>query len=174
VVVHRNLPFDEYFDLSLFTTKSESELEDTVLDLEFTSKLEIQRANLSIDQYLLNSPQSSLTTDRIPELFEIASTSISSPSFPHTSEVHSSSLFITSLPQQPITTHQIPTTPVTTNPPVVPNPLVTTTPILNLVQLKDMALIYASLVMPAPQGVLPGDYQSKIVLFDGTRSYTVQ
>ena len=62
-----DLPFDEYFDLSIFRTKFESALEDTVLDPEFTAELEVQRENLSIDQYLLNSPQSSLTTVKIPD-----------------------------------------------------------------------------------------------------------
>ena len=42
----KDLPFDKYFDLFLFRTNSESELEDTVLDLEFTAELEIQRENL--------------------------------------------------------------------------------------------------------------------------------
>jgi len=94
----KDLHFDEYFDNSLLRTKSESELEDTILDPEFTAELEVQRANLSIDQYLLNSPQSSLTSDIIPELSETTSTSFSSPSFPHTSKDHPSSPFIPSLP----------------------------------------------------------------------------
>ena len=37
-----------------------------------------------------------------------------------------------------------------------------------------MALRYAPLVMSAPQGALPADYQSKITLFDGTGTYTTQ
>lgn len=41
-----DLPFDKYFDHSLFRTNSESALEDTVIDPEFTAELEVQRANL--------------------------------------------------------------------------------------------------------------------------------
>jgi len=37
-----------------------------------------------------------------------------------------------------------------------------------------MANRYAPLVLPAPLGAMPQDYQSKIVLFDGTGSYTAQ
>jgi len=44
-----DLPFDEYFDLSLFRTRSQSALNDIVLDPEFTVELKVQRENLSID-----------------------------------------------------------------------------------------------------------------------------
>lgn len=37
-----------------------------------------------------------------------------------------------------------------------------------------MALRYSPLVIPAPQGALPADYQSKITSFNGTRTYTTQ
>jgi len=37
-----------------------------------------------------------------------------------------------------------------------------------------MALRYAPLVIPAPQCIFPVDYQSKIITFDGTRTYTAQ
>lgn len=69
---------------------------------------------------------------------------------------------------------QISITPATPTPLVVPNPPVTPTPILNPVQLRAMALRYAPLIMPAPQGILPIDYHSKITLFDGTVTYTAQ
>ena len=123
-------------------------------------------------QYLLNSPQSSLTTDRLPELFETTSTSFSSPSFPHISKDHPSSPFVPSLPHQPITTPQIPITHIIPTLLVVPNPHVTPSLVLNPIQLTAMALIYARLVMPAPQGALPTNYQSKITLFDGIGTYT--
>ena len=56
-----DLPFDEHFELYLFRTTSNSELLDLVQDPEFIRELETQRANLSIDRYLQNSTQSSLT-----------------------------------------------------------------------------------------------------------------
>jgi len=63
-------------------------------------------ANQSIDEYILNSPQSSLTTAKIPELSKIVSAALCSPLFPSTSEAHSPPPFIPSLPYQPTITHQ--------------------------------------------------------------------
>jgi len=51
-----DLPFDVQFDLSLFRTKSKNVLNETVLDLDFIANLEVQRANISIDEYILNTP----------------------------------------------------------------------------------------------------------------------
>lgn len=65
-----DIPFDEQFDFSLFKSKSESEIYDTILDPDFIADLEVQKANQSIDEYILNSPQSSLSTAKIPELYE--------------------------------------------------------------------------------------------------------
>lgn len=47
------LDFDEQFDLSLFETKSESVVGSTVLNPEFVVALETERANKSIDDYIL-------------------------------------------------------------------------------------------------------------------------
>jgi len=51
-----DLPFNEQFDLSLFKSKSESEIYDIVLDPEFIANLEVQKSNKSINEYILNSP----------------------------------------------------------------------------------------------------------------------
>jgi len=51
-----DLPKEKYFETSLFRNTYNSELLDLVPDPEFIIELEIQRANLSIDQNLLNSP----------------------------------------------------------------------------------------------------------------------
>jgi len=56
------------FDLSLFRTKFENALSETVLDPNFIADLEVQQANKSIDEYILKSPQSSINTATIPEL----------------------------------------------------------------------------------------------------------
>jgi len=167
-----DLPFDEYFDLSLFRTRSENALDDIVLDPEFTTEVEVQRENLSIDQCILNSPQLSLTTVRIPELSEIDSTSFSSPFFPSISKVHPSSPFIPSLPHQPIITYQTPITPSSSLPLVSSSS--TQSPLLNPAQLRAMANRYAPLVFFAPLGAMPQDYQNKIIQFDGIGPYTTQ
>ena len=49
-----DLEFDESFELSLFETKSESAVGATALIPEFVSDLENERANRSIDAYILN------------------------------------------------------------------------------------------------------------------------
>lgn len=106
-----DLPFDQSFDLSLFRMRSESALDDIVLDPEFIADLEVQKENQLIDEHVLNSPQSSLTIVKIPKLSKPVSTTLSSPLFPSSSKVHSSLPFIPSLPYQPIITHQLPITP---------------------------------------------------------------
>lgn len=117
-----DLSFDEYFGLSLFRTTSDNELLDIVTDPEFTKELEIQQANSISNLNIQNSPQSSLMTDQIPELYDLASTYFASPSFPHISENHLSSPFIPSLPHQPIITPQISITSDTSTTLVVINP----------------------------------------------------
>jgi len=53
-------PFDEQFGLSLFKAESESEIYDTFLDPGFIADLEVQNANKSINEYILNSPFSTI------------------------------------------------------------------------------------------------------------------
>ena len=43
-----DLPFDESFDLSLFRTRSESALDDIVLDPEFIADLEVQKVTCQL------------------------------------------------------------------------------------------------------------------------------
>jgi len=116
--------------------------------------------------YILNSPQSSLTTTKIVELFEPMSTTLSSPLFPSTFEVHSPPPFIPSLPYQPTIPHQSPIT--------LSSPSTTTStpsiPILALNIPRVMASWYASLVLPQNIGATPTDYQTKIHFFDATQT----
>ena len=49
-----DLEFDKQFELSLFETKSESVVASTALNPEFIRNLEAERANKSIDDYILN------------------------------------------------------------------------------------------------------------------------
>ena len=51
-----DISFDESFELCLFRNKSETALDDTFLGPEFISDIETQRANTSVDDYILNSP----------------------------------------------------------------------------------------------------------------------
>lgn len=148
-----DLPFGELFDLSIFKTRSESALDDIVLDPKFVVDLEVQKENQSIDEYILNSPLSSLTIAKIPEPFELVSTTLSSPLFPSTSEIHSSPPFIRSLPYQPINTHKSPITP--SFPSTIVSSPSTPTPLLSLAQLRAMENRYAPLALPAPLGAMP-------------------
>ena len=104
------IPFDVPFDLSLFRTKSENEINETVLDPDFMANIEVQYENKSIDEYILKSPQSPINTIMTPYLSKQLSITLSSPLFPSNStiipsEFHSSPPFIPTLPHQPIITH---------------------------------------------------------------------
>ena len=137
-----DLSFDENFELSLFRNKSENDIDDTVLDPDFLVDIEVQRANTSIDDYILNSPQS-ITVTNIPEPSESLGTAFPPP--------HSSTLpsFNSKLSSPPLTPPSNPTSPVV-NPP------------------KVMASRYAPLVLPQVLNDMPADYQSKIPIFDAT------
>ena len=49
-----DIEFDHLFELSLFRNKSDISLDYSFLDPEFIKYLEIEQANRSIDNYLLN------------------------------------------------------------------------------------------------------------------------
>lgn len=101
------------FDLSLFKTKSENAIDETILDPDFIVDLEVQHANKSIDEYILKSPQSSINTAMTLELSEQLSITLSSPLFPSTStiipyEVHSSHhLYLYSLTNLSVLIHHL-------------------------------------------------------------------
>ena len=60
-----DIEFDDQFELSLFETKSESATGSTVINPEFIKYLEIEKANRSIDTYILNI-QNSIVATNIP------------------------------------------------------------------------------------------------------------
>ena len=143
-----DLSFDECFELSLFKSKSETALDDTILDPEFLVDLKIQRENTSIDDYILNSPQTSVTVTNIPEPSELLETTfhdLNSSVFPSVSEVSSQ---LSSPPSTP------PLHPSRTNPVVNPP--------------QVMAAWYAPLVLPQQLNDMSADYQSKIPIFNAT------
>ena len=78
--------------LSLFRNKFETSLDDTVLDLEFLIDLEVKREKTAIDDYILNSPQTSITVTNILEPSELSETTfpaLNSSAFPSILEVNS-------------------------------------------------------------------------------------
>jgi len=75
----------------LFRSKSETALDDTVLDAQLLVDLEVQRENISIDDYILNSPQTSITVTNILEPSKLSETTfpaLNSSAFPPVSEVN--------------------------------------------------------------------------------------
>lgn len=72
-----DLEFDEHFDLSLFETKSESDVGSTILNLEFVKDLETKKANKSIDDYILKL-QTSIVATNIPKFLQSASSTLGS------------------------------------------------------------------------------------------------
>jgi len=111
-----NMPFDEYFELSLFRTSSKTKLLDLVQDLVFLSELENQKEKLLSDRKLQ-------TVDKIRELSASPSTYVVSTSPPK---------FISSIPQQPVITPPIPISYMSSTPPVFTNPFVISTSVSNL------------------------------------------
>jgi len=67
-----DIEFDDHFVLSLFETKSESATGSTVINPEFIKYLEVEQANRSIDNYILNL-QNSIVATNIPEFIESTS-----------------------------------------------------------------------------------------------------
>jgi len=188
-----DLLFDEHFDLSLFETKSESAVGDIVLNLQFVQYLETERANRSIDAYILNSLQTSIVATNIPELFEYAFATLGASVVLSSTNVHSHTKFIPTLPVQPTVSNQTyvvsspPSTPQTSiisSPPLTPhtpialtisvviNPPASPRPVSN--PPRAMAARYAPLILPQNLDAMPANYQSKIPLFDATQGITVQ
>ena len=127
-------PFEEYFE-----TSSDSELIDQVPGPEFIQELELQAANLSIDRYLQNSPQSDLTTKGTPNPSIITTASASSSPSPHISQPQTT-------PQQTIASSP---TSKTQAPIVIPTPTVVS-PLP-----AAMENIYVPLVLIANLGAMP-------------------
>ena len=112
-----DLEFDEHFDLSLFETKSESVVGSTVLNPEFVKDVEIERANISIDDYILNL-QTSIVATNIPEFLESASATLGSSVVVSSSEIPTETPFIPTIPVQPTISDQ---RPIVSSPPSTPS-----------------------------------------------------
>jgi len=188
-----DLPFDEHFDLSLFETKSKIAIGDTFLNPQFVQDLEIERANRSIDAYILNSLQTSIVATNSLELLESTSATLGSSVALSSSKVHSQTQFIPILPVQPSISEQrsaissppstpqtsiissppsTPHTPITSTAVVVINPPSSPRPVSNPPRI--MAARCAPLVLPQNLDAMPTDCQSKIPLFDATQGITAQ
>ena len=129
--------------------KSETALDDTFLDPKFLVDIEVLRENSSIDDYIMNSPQSSITVTNI--LKPSKSSRITFPP-PNSSTFPSVNSQLSSPPSPP------PLNSCTTN--TVVNPP------------RVMVAEYAPLVLPQVLNDMPADYQSKIPIFDATQRIT--
>ena len=85
-----DLEFNEQFELSLFETKSKSVVGSTALNPEFVKDLETEKANRSIDDYILKL-QNSIVATNIPKFLESTSATLGS------SAIASSSKFLPNL-----------------------------------------------------------------------------
>ena len=95
-----DIEFDEQFELSLFETKSESVIGSTIINFEFIKYLEIEQANKSIDNYILNI-QNSIVAKKILEFIESASQTLGPSVVTSDSQVHTQPPFIPTIPMQP-------------------------------------------------------------------------
>jgi len=90
--------FDEQFELSLFETKSESIVASTILNPKFFRNLETERANKSIDDYILNRLQTSIVASNISDFLETASATLRSSAIASSSRLPTEPPFIPTLP----------------------------------------------------------------------------
>ena len=95
-----DLEFDEHFDLSLFETKSKSVAGSTVLKPEFVKDLEIEKANRSIDDYILNLKTSIVATN-IPKFLGFAFATLGSSAVVSSLEIPIETPFIPTILMQP-------------------------------------------------------------------------
>jgi len=168
----------------LFETKSESVVASTALNPEFVRNLETERANKSIDNYILNQLQTSIVAYNIGYILETASATLGSSGLASSSRIPTKPPFIPTIPVQPTVSDQksavvsppsTPSTPQTykiASPPHTPHtsalPTAPTSPRLIANPPRAMATRFAPLVMPQNLDYMPADYQSKIPLFDST------
>ena len=92
-----DLEFDEQFEFSLFETKSESVVGSTALNLEFVKDIETERANRSIDDYILRH-QTAITATNIPKFLESASATLGSSAIASSSGIPAETPFIRTIP----------------------------------------------------------------------------
>ena len=102
-----DLEFDEHFYLSLFETKFESTVGSIVLNPNFVKYLETEKANRSIDDYILNL-QTSIVATNIPEFLESASATLGLSAVVFGSEIPTENPFIPTIPMQPTISDQRP------------------------------------------------------------------
>ena len=96
-----DLEFDEQFELSLFETKYESVVSSTALNPEFVRNLETERANKSIDDYILNQLQTTIVASNIVDFLETASITLGSSAIASSSRIPTEPPFIPTIPMQP-------------------------------------------------------------------------
>lgn len=174
--------------MSLFETKSESDVGSTVLNPEFFKSLEVEKANKSIDDYILKQLQTSIVASNISDFLETASATLGSSVIASSSKIPTEPPFIPTIPMKPIISDQnsavvpppsTPSTPRTSkiaspphSPPHTPHtsaapaPPTYPRPIAN--PPRAMAARFAPLVLPQNLDDMPTDYQRKIHLFYGT------
>lgn len=120
------------FELSLFKTKSESEIGVTALNLKFVNDFETKRENLSINAYILNL-QTSIVATNIPKFLESAFATLGSSIFVYNSEIPTETPFIPTIHVQltisneksavvsPPSTPPTPQTSIISSPPLTPH-----------------------------------------------------
>ena len=95
-----DIEFDDQFELLLFETKSESATGSTIINPDFIKYLEVEQANRSIDDYILNL-QNSIVATNIPEFIESSSETLGPSVVTSDSQVRAEPSFIPTIPVQP-------------------------------------------------------------------------
>lgn len=187
------------FDLSLFRTKSENAIHETVLDPNFIQFIKSKKVPIHPDldklvldtfdklealtstfishiddAYLQQSVELAALTVVASEIYTQSSNIVNTPSFTTTSPIISTTVHS----HKPIV-HQRPIPPnsstSSSSSPSISSPS-SSTNTFPPSQAKILTMVnrYAPLVLPAQLHVMPQDYQSKIFLFDATGQCTAQ
>lgn len=95
-----DLEFDKQLELSLFETKSKSDVGSTTLNVEFVKDLETKKANRSIDDYILRL-QTAITAINVPKILKSTSATLGSSAIASSSKIPTEPPFIPTIPVQP-------------------------------------------------------------------------
>lgn len=157
--------------MSLFKTKSESDLDSLVPDPDFAATIEFERHNKVVENFILRHLQSGIHATTLADFVENISDHIGSTITAHeqASPPFVSISPIITYPESATGSPPTPTTPQTPPPVIIIPPITPPPPHTHPTPPpRAMAARFAPLVLPQNLHDMPADYQSKIPMFDGT------
>jgi hypothetical protein len=161
----QDLEFDISFEQSLFRTKSDSFVSETVLDQTILQPRtpEILSPRADVDQRFLQE------FDKLEDLVENLDQALDKAHFQQSVELSALTIAATSVKPKPA--HSVPPSPSSSTTSVTSPPI---TQVVVQPPPPIMAARYAPLVLVAPLHAMPQDYQTRLPQFDGTGPLNAQ